>query len=743
MTYRGTIDEDKQIVLARPLSAIDKKLIRVAYVNPDLRASAIRIVVADDSNKLKEFAKDRKWKNPETSNLIGFDRVLELAGQDKIWAQSIVKKVTDEYKKSDTAKKEDTKVEHNIAKKLQKDVEGEIAKFKSSGKDITNPKDRAAFEEYLDQKLRPAQEEAYREKIKEATGLVDEEYKKASEGLLGKGLRRALSQTFDELGLSKLADLVKPPEIPSNLGTAGTAVGAGILGQIAASFVGAGGGAAGVAAAGGGILSSIGGLALGIGKAVVLSPFALAAGAALSYKVYRKFKETPEGVKRDALIKKFNEKKEEVSKKIESEHKYKEIGKADAAITGMKEFYKDEKFDDDLLGDDLTIDELLKISENEDSDNEDRKRAKKILEEKKEDYMASKYTRQKSLLIETKGKKFKTPDGKRVTVKEMLDMEEEGDSWATDKLKDLRHNMEGVEEVKEEKKEETPPVEEDYDFESELFGNREPDLNQLAGVKTKEELEKYVVNLTPEALSRLQEKLIEEAGKKPSKNKPSRDEEEEEEDDDDDDDRRLRSRTRNKPKPKPKKRPKKRPMKVEDDTPVIPASDAKVLLEAMGKIRKENESLESKFKNEKFKTTEGTTITFKTLKKKVSDSSDKDHNWAVKTWEGLKNKINKKGAENKDQGKEIDRIVKEKFENALTVDPQVVEIFKEFTKDGKFDEEKFNGMLKCVGELGKMLNESKKSSKKASFDVIPNRNSLIKLAYENPQLRRDILKLLK
>jgi len=63
MTYRGTIDEDKQIVLARPLSAIDKKLIRVAYVNPDLRASAIRIVVADDSNKLKEFAKDRKWKN--------------------------------------------------------------------------------------------------------------------------------------------------------------------------------------------------------------------------------------------------------------------------------------------------------------------------------------------------------------------------------------------------------------------------------------------------------------------------------------------------------------------------------------------------------------------------------------------------------------------------------------------------------------------------------------------------------
>ena len=36
-----------------------------------------------------------------------------------------------------------------------------------------------------------------------------------------------------------------------------------------------------------------------------------------------------------------------------------------------------------------------------------------------------------------------------------------------------------------------------------------------------------------------------------------------------------------------------------------------------------------------------------------------------------------------------------------------------------------------------------KSSKKASLDVIPNRNSLIKLAYENPELRRDILKLLK
>ena len=745
MTYRGTIDEDKQIVLARPLSAMDKKLIRVAYVNPELRASAIRIVVADDSSKLKDFAKDRKWKNPETSNLIGFDRILELAGEDKIWAKAIVKKVTEEYKKSDTGKKENTKVEHNIAKRLQKDVEGEISKFKSSGKDITNPRDRAAFEEYLDEKLRPAQEEAYRKKIQEATGLVDEEYKKAAEGLLGKGVKRALSETFEDLGLSRLAALVKPPEIPNEVGTATVAVGAGLLSHVVASFVGGSSASAavGATAAGGGLLSSIGSFALAVGgkaAAVVLSPFALGAAAVLSYSVYKKFKETPEGKKRDELLQKFNEKKEEVTKKIETEHKYKEIGKSESAISGMKEFYKDEKFEDDLLGDDLTIDELVKISEDDDSDPEDKQRAKKLLEEKKEDYMASKYTRQKTLLTETKGKKFKTPDGKRVTVKEMLDMEEEGDSWATDKLKDLRHSMEDIEEVKEEKKEE-PKEEEELEFEDELFGNRQPDLNQIANITSQKELEKRIVNLSPAALTRLQEKLIEQAGskKKPSYDYDEDEDEDEDEDDEYEDDRRSRSRSRSKP--KPKKRPKKRPMRVEEDTPSISPSDAKVLLEAMGKIRKENESLESKFKNEKFKTPQDKSITFKTLKKKFSDTEDADHEWAVKTWEGLKKKMNKKGAEEKDQDKEIDSLVKEKFENALTVDPHIVEIFKEFTKDGKFDEEKFNEMLKGVKELSGMLKESK--GKKASLDVSANRNILIKLAYNNPELRRDILKLLK
>lgn len=745
MTYRGTIDEDKQIVLARPLSAMDKKLIRVAYVNPELRASAIRIVVADDSSKLKDFAKDRKWKNPETTHLIGFDRVLELASDDKIWAKAIVKKVTEEYKKSDTGKKENTKVEHNIAKRLQKDVEGEISKFKSSGKDITNPRDRAAFEEYLDKKLRPAQEEAYRKKIQEATGLVDEEYKKAAEGLLGKGVKRALSETFEDLGLSRLAALVKPPEIPNELGTATVAVGAGLLSHVVATLVGGSSAstAVGATAAGGGLLSSIGSFALAVGgkaAAVVLSPFALGAAAVLSYSVYKKFKETPEGKKRDELLQKFNEKKEEVTKKIETEHKYKEIGKSESAISGMKEFYKDEKFEDDLLGDDLTIDELVKISEDDDSDPEDKQRAKKLLEEKKEDYMASKYTRQKTLLTETKGKKFKTPDGKRVTVKEMLDMEEEGDSWATDKLKDLRHSMEDIEEVKEEKKEE-PKEEEELDFEDELFGNRQPDLNQIANITSQKELEKRIVNLSPNALTRLQEKLIEQAGskKKPSYDYDEDEDEDEDEDDDYEDDRRSRSRSRSKP--KPKKRPKKRPMRVEEDTPNISPSDAKVLLEAMGKIRKENESLESKFKNEKFKTPQDKSITFKTLKKKFSDTEDADHEWAVKTWEGLKKKMNKKGAEEKNQDKEIDSLVKEKFENALTVDPHIVEIFKEFTKDGKFDEEKFNEMLKGVKELSGMLKESK--GKKASLDLSANRNSLIKLAYNNPELRRDILKLLK
>jgi hypothetical protein len=378
MTYRGTIDEDKQIVLARPLSAIDKKLIRVAYVNPELRATAIRIVVADDSSKLKEFAKDRKWKNPETSNLIGFDRVLQLSTEDKTWAKAIVKKVTEEYKKSDEGKKEEgTSVQKGIAKKLQNDVENEIAKFKSKGKDITNPRDRAAFEEYLDEKLRPAQEEAYRKKIEEVTGMTKEEISNATKGLTSKGIK----ETLEAVG-----------------GVEGGLLGFGAIGTVL------GGAAVAAAAATGGIA------AVGIGTllAPVVGVGATIAGLA---KLYQTYKKQPSIEEKDKIIKKFNEKKEEAISKIEREHKYKELGKEEAVRDGLKNFFKDEKFEDEILGDDLTIDELYKISDDDDADPEDKKRAEELLEEKKKDYMASKYTRQKTLLSETKGKKFKTPEG--------------------------------------------------------------------------------------------------------------------------------------------------------------------------------------------------------------------------------------------------------------------------------------------------------------------------------------------
>ncbi|NDB61091.1 hypothetical protein EB001_22015, partial [bacterium] len=200
MTYKGTIDIDKQIILARPMSAIDKALIKVAYKNPDLRVAALKIVADDTSNKLQEFAKDRKWKNPETSNLIGIDRVLQLAGEDKMWAKAIVKKVTEEYKKDEEKKgggKADTKVQNKLVKKLQNDVEAEISKFKGS-KDITNPKDRAEFEQYLDEKLGPAQEELYREKIKEATGMIDAEQKKALKAIKGSAFKEFWEDLSDD-----------------------------------------------------------------------------------------------------------------------------------------------------------------------------------------------------------------------------------------------------------------------------------------------------------------------------------------------------------------------------------------------------------------------------------------------------------------------------------------------------------------------------------------------------------------
>jgi hypothetical protein len=716
MTYKGTIDENKQIVISRELNSLDKQLIKVAYTSPEIRKTALMIVVSNSTDDLKHFAEGRKWKNPETSNLIGVDRLLELASQDKMWAKAIVKKVTEEYKKhKEESLLKDTSTQKNLVNKIKVDVEKEIAKFKAN-KDISNPKDRAEFEAYLDEKLKPAQEEVYRKKIKEATGLADKEFQKASEGLLGTGIRKALSQTFDELGLSKLADMVKPPEIANEVGLAGTAVGAGIMGQIAANFLGGGAdasapaaAASGGAAAGGGILSSIGGLALGIGKAVVLSPFVIAAGAALSYKVYQKYKETPEGVKRDALKKKFKEKKEELTKKIMREHKYEQRGKEEAVSSGMKNFFKGEKFDDDVLGEDLTVDELYEITQSDDYDLKEQNRAKKLIEEKKKEYMASKYNRQKTLLQETKGKKFKTPDGKRVDVKGLLDMEEDGNDWASEKLKDLRHTIEGVEEVKEEEEE------------SETNKDRKLILSDKELSKyqdmTQGDLEKELLSLDTDQIKQ-REKQLERVIKQNPKQKG----------DSFDSSSKIKKRTPSE----------------DHSTADISTNDAKDILNVFSKIKKEKESLESKFKNDTFKDPDGKEVSFNTLRKIVSDEDHANHTWGVKTYDGLKKKLKKMGAEKKDeknQDDEINKIVKEKFESALTIDPSIIALFKEFSKDGKFDEEKFNEMLKGIGELGKMLSddEGKKSDKKAS----EIKASLIKVAYLHPDLRKDILEFLK
>lgn len=701
MTYKGTIDEDKQIVISRELNPLDKQLIKVAYTNPELRKPTLRIVVSNAANDLKDFAEGKKWKNPETSNLIGFDRILELASKDKMWAKAIVKKVTEEYQKAkESGAIKDTSVQEGIVKRLKVDVQKEIAKFKNT-KDITNPKDRAEFEAYLDEKLRPAQEEVYRKKIKDATGLVDKEFDKAAEGLMGKGIQKALSKTFEDLGLNKLAEVLSPKDIPST-GPAASILGSGIAGSVLSSIFSSGGAAG--AAASGGILSTLGGIALGAAKAVVLSPFVIGASVGLAYKVYQNYKETPEGAKRDELKKKFNEKKEELTKKITREHKYQEIGKEKSIDSGVKEFFKGETFDDDVLGDDLTVEELYKISESEDSDLDEQKRAKELIEKKKKEYMTSKYERQKTLLQETKGKKFKTPDGKRVDVKSLLDMEEKGDDWASEKLKDLRHNIEGVEEVTETEEEEEEPAKE----RKLLLTDR--DLSKYNEMSNKD-LERELLSLDDESLKQ-REKQLEKVVKKPK----------------------FKEITDSQGRVK----------KVPADEGPVSSSDAEEILSAFNSIKKQKESLESKFKDETFKDPDGKEISFSTLKKIVSNKDHKNHNWGTKTYEGLKKKINKMGAEKKDQDEEINKIVKEKFENALTVDPSIIELFKEFSKDGKFDEEKFNEMSKGISELGKLLSEDNKSednkSEKKASDI---KASLIKIAYHHPDLRKDILEFLK
>jgi hypothetical protein len=690
MTYKGTIDEDKQIVISRPLNEMDKKLIRVAYLNPEMRVATLRIVADDATNKLKQFVGDKKWKNPETNNLIGFDRVIELASKDKMWAKAILKGVSENYKKQEASKGEsggdsDTGVQNKIVKKLKGDVENEIKKFKGSGKDITNPKDRAEFEAYLDEKLGPAQEEAYRAKVREATGLVDEEFKKASEGLMGKGMRKALSKTFEDLGLQKFSDLVKPREIPKELGEKATIVGAGILGQLGSALIPT----AGVASQG--ALATIGSWLASGASAVLLSPFMFAAGAALSYKVYKNYKETPEGAERAKIKATFNKKKEELVKKLEREKKYEDIGIEKSTIDGLKEFFKEDKFDDEILGDDLTIKEVLELSEN--GDVEEKQRAKVILEEKKKDYLAAKYSRQKFLIQETKGKKFQTPDGKRISVKEMLDLEEKGDSWAIDKLKDLRHTIEGPEE--EEK-------EEDNESSSMLISNNDVDRYRNMSVQN---LDQEMANSSFEEIERMERQLADLSEPEP---KPTR---------------------------TPKTTKKKRRTRKNIDTGIT-SEDAKVVLEAMGKIRKDQENMENKYKNETFTNPDGKSIAFNTLKKYFGDKDHKHHDWAEGEWKKLKQSMKKMGAEKKDQDKEMDKIVKEKFESALTIDPSVIELFKAISTDGKFDQKKLDEVMKGISELSKEFNSGEK--KKASMD----RASLIKLAYHNPDMRSEILKLL-
>jgi len=711
MTYRGTIDEDKQILVIRPLNVMDKKLIRVAYENPELRARTIRIVIADQSKKLKEFAKDRKWKNPETSNLIGFDRVLELSSEDKMWAKAIIKKVTEEFQKSNESNKDSTSPQKSIAKKLQKDVEGEIAKFKSSGKDITNPEDRAEFEEYLDTKLRPAQEEIYREKIQEATGLLDDEYKKATKGLLGTGVKKAIGKTLDDLGLKSLASKVSGMSTPE-VGLKTQIAGAGILGSILFSV---GKSILGVPEtdttdATTSLISSAINYFTGNATAAFLSPLILVGSGFLAYKVYKNYKNTPESAKRNELKDKFNKGKEEVEKKLLREQKYKEIGQKEALNSSILEFYKNEKFDDEILGDDLTIKELMEISEDDDADLEDKRRATKLLEEKKSDFFASKYNRQKILMQETKGKKFKTPDGKRVDVKKLLEMEEDGDSWATEKLKDLRHTIEGPEEDTTPKKEEDDiEEEEEKDTSDEKILKPQESLKKFKSI-TQKGMEKELAKLDEGKYKELKERLTKIKDKK-----------KDDDDDDDDDDTSMDLDGKN-----PYGR---RPKKKSD----ISSTQAKTLLDEMAKIKKNQVSMESTYKNEQFENPDGKKIKFNTLKKIFGDDDHIHHEWAVTTWDGLKKKINKKGA---DQDSLINKIVKEKFESALTVDPLIVSAYKEFSKDGKFDEEKFNEMLKSMEELGK---EMSSKTKKASL----TKANLIKLAYENPELRRDILKLLK
>ena len=99
--------------------------------------------------------------------------------------------------------------------------------------------------------------------------------------------------------------------------------------------------------------------------------------------------------------------------------KYKGDIKKEQVDASVKEFFQDDKFDDPQLGDDLTIDELYELSQESDNP-KDKERATKLLEDKKKEYLAVKFNREKALKKEVKNKKFKSTDGKRYDIDEMF-----------------------------------------------------------------------------------------------------------------------------------------------------------------------------------------------------------------------------------------------------------------------------------------------------------------------------------
>lgn len=703
---------------------IDRKLIRLAFHNPELRSTAIYIVASGDSDGLVNFVGDRKWKNPDSGNQITFNTVLSLSSGDdpKIWAKAIVKKVTEEYNKYKKENvKSDTSTQKGIIKKIQAEIEGEIANFKKY-KDITSTKDREEFEKYLDDKLARAQDKMYKEKVAELTGMNEKEFNKASE---------ELDKEFQRV----TKDLNRGQSIAKSIGDT--------LGDTNSLLKVVGGGGLGALA---GVLgATVAGLGTG---GMALIP-AVLMGA---WELKKKFDGQPDEKKRAEIKAEFDKKKndikEELNKKKDAELavqdkelKFKSDIKKEQVDASVKEFFQDDKFDDPQLGDDLTIDELYELSQ--ESDNvKDKERASKLLEEKKKEYLAVKFNREKALKKEVKGKKFKSTDGKRYDIDEMFKMEEAGDAWASNKLKELRQSIEGVEEVEEEELD-FGDDDDDDDKKPSRFMLSPSELQQqldsteqqvLFSGQAEQELEDVIddedwddddglpISSLPTPVQTIVQNVAP-VKKQPAKKQPAK------------------KQTEKGEEAKPSK-----PKVPEKGQAALHKDDIKAVMETLSKIREEAEkSLEAQYGKQKFKKPNGKEISFKSLRTLSSESNSdkKDHAWAVKTMEGLRKKINKKGAEKLD---EVDQLVKDKFEKGLTVNPQVLKFFEMVNTNGKFDPEKLKAIFKEVEEAGKIFGgepeEDKKSKKKASLEI-EKRNTLIKIAYHNPELRKEILPYLK